>query len=158
MLWGSALSVNAGPMTVRRLLATIARVANVVSERMVYTISVEATFTATHGVRYANGTVETPHDHEWRVRAFFRRARLDDVGMVVDFGEAQSALLSVVKKLENTDLNDHRALRGVNPTAENLARHIFEHVQSAGMRNLCRIELTEAPGCVATFEHVDPAA
>jgi len=72
--------------------------------------------------------------------------------MVIDFGEAQSALRTAVNELENTDLNAHPALRGANPTAEVVAKHLFERVFAAGFPMLHRIEVTEAPGCVAIFE------
>lgn len=117
-----------------------------------YTISVEAGFSATHRVRYSDGTVEEPHGHVWRVRAFFSRSQLDDVGMVIDFGEAQTALRSAVKELENTDLNAHPALRGANPTAEVVAKHLFDRVLAAGVFTICRVEVIEAPGCAAIFE------
>lgn len=121
-----------------------------------FTISVEAGFSAVHRVRYPNGTIEEPHGHDWRVRAFFCRSHLDDVGMVIDFGEAQTALRSAVNELENTDLNTHPALRGANPTAEVLARHLFDRLLAAGVSSLCRVEVTEAPGCMAIFERDCP--
>lgn len=121
-----------------------------------FTIAVEAGFSATHWVRYANGAVEKPHGHDWRVRAFFSRSHLDDVGMVIDFSEAQAALRSAVRELENTDLNAHPSLRGANPTAEVVAKHIFDRVFAAGLSTLYRVEVTEAPGCVAIFECTRP--
>ena len=117
-----------------------------------FTIVVEAGFSATHRVRYADGTAEEPHGHTWRVRAFFSRSHLDDVGMVIDFGEAQTALRSAVDELENTDLNAHPALRGANPTAEVVAKYLFDRVFAAGVSTLRSVEVTEAPGCVAIFE------
>ena len=132
--------------------ATIRLAANAIGEQAVFTVVVEAEFSATHRVRYPDGTVEEPHGHAWRVRAFFSRSDLNDVGMVVDFGEAQAALRSAVNELENTDLNAHPALRGANPTAEIVAKHLFDRVFAAGVSTLRRIEVTEAPGCVAIYE------
>ena len=72
--------------------------------------------------------------------------------MVIDFGEAQTALRSAVDELENTDLNAHPALRGANPTAEVVAKYLFDRVFAAGVSTLRSVEVTEAPGCVAIFE------
>ena len=132
--------------------ATIRSAAKVNGERTVFTIVVEAGFSATHRVRYADGTAEEPHGHTWRVRAFFSKEHLDGMGMVIDFGEAQTALRSAVNELENTDLNAHPALRGANPTAEVVAKYLFDRVLAAGISTLRRVEVTEAPGCVAIFE------
>jgi len=123
-----------------------------------FTIVVEAEFSATHRVRYLDGTVEEPHGHAWRVRALFSRSQLDDVGMVIDFGVAQSALRSAVNELENTNLNSHPALRGANPTAEVVAKHLFDRILIAGVSTLRRIEVTEGPGCVAFFERSNGAS
>ena len=117
-----------------------------------FTVIVEEKFSATHRVRYQDGTVEEPHGHAWRVRAFFSRSHLDDVGMVIDFGEAQTALRSAVNELENTDLNAHPALHDANPTAEVVAKHLFDRILADGVSTLRRVEVTEAPGCVAFFE------
>lgn len=117
-----------------------------------FTIVVEAEFSAEHRVRYPDGTAEEPHSHAWRVRAFFSRPHLNDVGMVMDFGEAQTALRFSVNELEDTDLNTHPALRGANPTAEVVAKHLFDRMLAAGVSTLRRVEVTEAPDCVAIYE------
>jgi len=124
----------------------------------VFTITIEAGFSATHRVRYLNGMVEEPHRHDWRVRAFFSKPQLDDAGMVIDFGEAQAALRSAVGPFDGTDLNAHPALRGANPTAEVVAKHVFDRLFAAGFTALRRVEVTEAPGCVAIFEPLHPPA
>ena len=123
-----------------------------------FTISIEAEFSAVHRVRYLNGMVEEPHRHDWRVRAFFSKSQLDDAGMVIDFGEAQAALRSAVGPFDGTDLNAHPALHGANPTAEVVTKHVFDRLFAAGLSSLRRVEVTEAPGCVAIFEPLHPVA
>ena len=117
-----------------------------------YAVTVEANFQAFHRLRLPDGTLEPRHAHDWRVRARFVQAELDDAGMVVDFGKAQSALESVAKHLDGTDLNDHAHLAVANPTAELVAKHIFERLAGLGLSALRRVEVMEAPGCTATFE------
>ncbi len=123
-----------------------------------FTISIEAGFSAVHRVRFLDGMVEEPHGHDWRVWAFFTKSQLDDAGMVIDFGEAQAALRSAVGPFDGTDLNAHPALHGANPTAEVVAKHVFDRLSAAGLSSLCRVEVTEAAGCVAIFEPVHPPA
>ena len=122
-----------------------------------FTIAVETKFSATHRVRYLDGTVEASHGHHWRVRAFFSKSQLDGVGMVIDFGEAHEVLRSAAHDFEGADLNAHPALCGANPTAEVLAKHLFDRVLAAGVSALRRVEVTEAPGCIAIFERLGPA-
>ena len=117
-----------------------------------YTVSVETTFFAIHGLQLRDGTMEPRHGHEWRACAHFARADLDEDGMVIDFAEARAALDSATEELRQTDLNVHPGLRGRNPTAENLARHIFERLRDLGQPSVTRVQITEALGCVATYE------
>ena len=117
-----------------------------------YSVSVETSFCATHRVRLPDGTVEPSHGHDWRVRVFFARAELDDNGMVVDFDAARETLCAVTATLHHADLNAIRAFAGRNPTAEVVARYLFEQVRKRGFPQICCVEVTEAPGCVATFE------
>lgn len=123
-----------------------------------YTVSVEVRFSAVHSIKLGDGTFESPHSHEWRVRVYFMRADVDETGMVVDFQDAQSALQSVTAKLHHTDLNEHDGLGGCNPTAEVVARYIFERLHELSLPMIQRVETTEAPGCVACYEPAGPNA
>ena len=82
---------------------------------------------------------------------------MDGVGMVIDFGIAQEALRSAAHDFEGADLNAHPALCGANPTAEVLAKHLFDRLAAGGVPALRRVEVTEAPGCIAIFERFDSA-
>ena len=117
-----------------------------------YSVRVETSFCATHRVRLPDGTVEPSHGHDWRVRAYFTGAELDDKDMIVDFDAARETLCAVAAALNHADLNNIKAFRDRNPTAEVVARYMFEQVRERGFPQVCRVEVTEAPGCVASFE------
>ncbi len=117
-----------------------------------FTVIVEAGFSAMHQLRLAGGMVEPQHGHDWIVRAYFCREELSEEDMVVDFTHAQAALRAVLATLHHADLNAHAALAGLNPTAEVIARHVFEQLSKTSMAGLRRVEVTEAPGCVAAYE------
>ena len=103
-------------------------------------------------MRLHDGTLEVPHEHDWKVRAWFARRKLDEAGMVVDFSTVQDALDAILAGLHATDLNTHESFHGLNPTAEIVAKYIFESLAGRGMNSILRVEVTEAPGCVAAFE------
>lgn len=117
-----------------------------------YMIVVEARFSAVHRVGLPDGTLESPHAHDWGVRACFARDRLDENGMVVDFHKVQEGLATVLAQLHQTDLNELESLSGLNPTAEVVAGHVFERLRAHGLSAVRRVEVTEAPGCTAIFE------
>lgn len=117
-----------------------------------YTVTVEAGFSAVHRLRLQDGTLEPQHGHDWCVRIQFVRGDLDGTGMVIDFDKARSAVQSVVAKLHHGDLNNHEGLAGRNPTAEVVARYIFERLTELRLATIRRVEVTEAPGCLASYE------
>ncbi len=117
-----------------------------------YRVIVEAGFFAVHRVRLRDGVLEPRHGHDWTVRAHFVRAELDHLGMVIDFDRARSSLQAVVAQLHSTDLNRHEALAGLNPTAEVLARYVFDRMVERGLSTLRCVEVTEAKGCVGIYE------
>lgn len=118
-----------------------------------YSVSVEACFSARHSVRLPDGNRESSHDHDWVVRAVFAARELGDGDMVVDFGEAEEALRVVLSRLHDTDLNALDVLSGKDPTAEVLSRYVFDQVSSLGgvLSAIRRVEVVETLGCVASY-------
>ncbi len=117
-----------------------------------FAITVEGGFRAQHHVRFADGSTEEPHAHDWRVRVTLRRPRLDTVGMVADFDRVRDLLADALAPFEGADLNVHPLLHGLNPTAEVVAKRTFDRLIELGLSDLFRVEITEAPGCVAAYE------
>lgn len=116
-----------------------------------YSVIVEAGFTAMHQIRLHDGTVEPRHGHDWGVRAVFSRPTLDELGMVIDFSDARRMLAEVLDRLDYKDLNQHPAFRDQNPTTEVVAHWIFGQMVELGATTLSEIEVTEAPGCRAAY-------
>lgn len=116
-----------------------------------YCVTVESTFSATHQLRLCDGSLEPRHGHDWRVRVTFAARSLNAEGMVIDFHHAQDLLAGVLKRLQYRDLNERGVLHGPNPTAEVVAEWIFKQLAEAAADTVDRVEVTEAPGCLATF-------
>lgn len=117
-----------------------------------YTVIIEGRFSATHRVQWPDGTLEPLHGHDWQVRAAFSAPALNEHGMVVDFHEAQSALNAIVEPFEHSNLNEHAVFGDRHPTAEVVARHLFDELRAKGLTAVSRVEVVEAPGCVAAYE------
>ncbi|MBK7405875.1 MAG: 6-carboxytetrahydropterin synthase [Phycisphaerales bacterium] len=119
-------------------------------------LSVESEFCAAHAI-VMGGSRERVHGHNWRVTLTIAGPTLDGDGLLCDFHAVEAALREVTGPFQNGDLNATPPFDRVNPTAEHVARHIAEGVQSAlgamlplGTRVAsCRV--TEAAGCAATY-------
>ena len=70
----------------------------------------------------------------------------------MDFELALKVLKSVAGELHHQDLNAHAALNGKNPTAENIARYIFDQIRNKGLKTIRAVHITEAPGFTAIYE------
>ena len=115
-------------------------------------IIVEKQFCATHQLRLPDGTLEPLHGHDWIVRAFCRAGRLDEFDMVLDFHVAEQALASAVAAWHHQHLNTLPAFAGRNPTAELVAFELFRLLKNKDLSALYRLEVTEAPNCIAFYE------
>ncbi|CAM2069650.1 6-carboxytetrahydropterin synthase QueD [Sulfidibacter corallicola] len=124
---------------------------------MAFEIKVRKTFSASHQLRHASGGCERLHGHNWVCLVYVCGDTLDRNGLLVDFRDIQAALTGVIDELEHTHLNDLAPFRILNPTAENLAKHVFEGVQKGLDENrnnrarVSRVEIFETEDCSAAY-------
>jgi 6-pyruvoyltetrahydropterin/6-carboxytetrahydropterin synthase len=118
---------------------------------MPFTATVHRVFSAAHAVRMPDGVLEPLHGHNWEVRVTVAREALDDTGFVVDFHALEASLDEVLRPLHNRNLNEVAELGGLNPTAEHVVLHIVRRLKVPDGATLDRVEVSEAPGCVAAF-------
>ncbi|MBR4490023.1 6-carboxytetrahydropterin synthase QueD [bacterium] len=81
----------------------------------------EVQFSSAHRLRNYHGKCENLHGHNWRVRLFVTRERLDETGFVMDFKVLDAVLKDIMELLDHKDLNSLKEFETVNPTAENIA-------------------------------------
>ena len=94
-----------------------------------YTLKVEGAFEAAHMVNGYPGKCARLHGHNWVVEAVVKGRELDELGMLVDFKIIKKALKETLERYDHRYLNELEPFAGgVNPTAENLARIIFEEL------------------------------
>ena len=85
----------------------------------------EVQFSSAHRLRNYHGKCENLHGHNWRVRLFATREKLDETGFVMDFKVLDAVLKNIMELLDHKDLNSLKEFETVNPTAENIALLIF---------------------------------
>lgn len=93
-----------------------------------YEVFKEMSFSGAHHLRNYHGKCEEVHGHNWLVRVYARADELDAQGMVVDFTELKKAMKEVLSALDHRDVNTVPPFDTMNPSAENLARFIFDGV------------------------------
>ena len=94
-----------------------------------YTLKVEGAFEAAHHINDYPGKCARLHGHNWVVEAVVKGRELDELGMLVDFKDIKQTLKDTLERFDHHYLNELAPFKdGVNPTAENLARIIFEEL------------------------------
>jgi 6-pyruvoyltetrahydropterin/6-carboxytetrahydropterin synthase len=98
---------------------------------MPFEITTTRRFSAAHALRLYNGSLEPVHGHNWRLKVTVAAAKLDAIGVVMDFHELERIVDEVVVPLHNRHLNEQPAFSdgGLNPSAENVALHVGRTVE-----------------------------
>jgi 6-pyruvoyltetrahydropterin/6-carboxytetrahydropterin synthase len=100
-----------------------------------YEVSVDETFAAGHALRGYKGKCENVHGHNYKVRVALAGPELDSVGLLYDFVHLKQIIQEVIRSLDHRFLNDFPPFDSMNPSAENIARYIYEEA-SKQMRRM----------------------
>ena len=118
-----------------------------------FTISVERHFRASHQLTLPDGSKEPVHQHDWVVTASLSSERLNNMGVVMDFRVLQAMIDRTVAGFDNTALESNSYFQQNNPSAENVAKYIYEKllIELPEGVKLQNIRVVEEPGCSAKF-------
>lgn len=95
-------------------------------EGKLYELTVKSHFDAAHVLGGYPGECSLLHGHTWDIEVTVAGETLDEIGIVYDFKQLKSDLAQVLERYDHVYLNDVEPFNTINPTAENLARVIFE--------------------------------
>ncbi len=120
-----------------------------------YEIEVKAAFEAAHFIEGYAGKCARLHGHNWEIKAVVVGENLDSLGMLMDFRILKAELKKVLEEYDHRFLNELPQFASENPTAENLARQIYERLKSseifAGAAKLKAVKVCETPGSSVTY-------
>jgi 6-pyruvoyltetrahydropterin/6-carboxytetrahydropterin synthase len=93
-----------------------------------FEIFVEHTFAAAHALRNYHGKCENVHGHNYRVQVGMQ-GDLDENGLLFDFADLKKRLRSTSEYLDHQFINELKPFDEVNPSAENIAKFIYDEIQ-----------------------------
>jgi 6-pyruvoyltetrahydropterin/6-carboxytetrahydropterin synthase len=96
-----------------------------------FEVTIEETFAAGHALRNYRGKCENVHGHNYRAEVTLRGAELDAIGLLVDFVELKRVVHAVLDRMDHQWLNDLPPFDALNPSAENMAKYIYDQVSAA---------------------------
>ena len=120
-----------------------------------FEVTIEETFAAGHALRNYRGKCENVHGHNYRCQVTLEGAELDEIGLLVDFVELKRVVHGVLDRLDHQWLNEFPPFDVLNPSAENMARYIYEQVAEGlkvreGVR-IALVKLWETDTAYATY-------
>jgi 6-pyruvoyl-tetrahydropterin synthase len=118
----------------------------------VFSVTVRDHMLIAHSLRgEVFGPAQRLHGATYVVDATFRRADLDADGIVVDIGQAASALRAVLSELGYRNLDDAPDLAGMNTTTEALARVVADRLADRARGGALGDGARELDGLVVTL-------
>lgn len=90
-----------------------------------FEITIRDHIAAAHQLHGYEGRCKDLHGHTWDIEAVLIGTQLDHVGLLTDFKILKHKLQEVLRPLDHACLNDLPAFKGINPSTENLARHVY---------------------------------
>jgi 6-pyruvoyltetrahydropterin/6-carboxytetrahydropterin synthase len=114
-----------------------------------YEVKVTRDFAAAHRVEDYPGNCERLHGHNWKVEVVVRTTELDALGMVIDFRRLKELADKAIEPLDHAYLNEVPPFTEVNPTAENIARYLFDAISREVP--VFRVDVYETATSVASY-------
>ncbi len=93
-----------------------------------FEVTIEQSFAAGHALRNYHGKCENVHGHNYRCQVTLEGPDLDQTGLLMDFVALKRALQTVIDRLDHVWLNDFPPFDQINPSAENIAKYIYDEV------------------------------
>jgi 6-pyruvoyltetrahydropterin/6-carboxytetrahydropterin synthase len=118
---------------------------------MPFEITATRRFNASHQLRLYDGSLEARHSHDWQVKVTVAAAKLDRIGVVMDFHELDRLLAGIIQKMEGRHLNDLAEFAIDNPSAENVSQLIGKTLGLPEGARLLSVEVWEMPEFSAIY-------
>ncbi|MCH5276293.1 MAG: 6-carboxytetrahydropterin synthase QueD [Desulfovibrionaceae bacterium] len=98
--------------------------------RAIWRLTVRGEFSAAHALRHYQGKCENMHGHNYTAEMSVEGETLTpDTEFIVDFSELKNLLRAELARLDHKNLNVTPPFDRINPSSENLARHLWQRLE-----------------------------
>jgi 6-pyruvoyltetrahydropterin/6-carboxytetrahydropterin synthase len=103
-----------------------------------FELKIRTHFAAAHQLKMVAQKCENLHGHNWRVEVCVAGGKLDEAGILIDFGILKSHIKEIIQTLDHKFLNEMDHFKG-NPSSERIAVYIAQRLQEKLDDNLVRV-------------------
>lgn len=120
-----------------------------------FELKITTRFAAAHQLKIESKKCENLHGHNWKVEVCVSGEKLDDTGLLMDFGVIKKYTAQVMEELDHKFLNELSAFNDKTPpSSENIAYYIASRLRQMitvpGIR-VSRVSAWESDDACATY-------
>ena len=97
--------------------------------RTMYELKIVSEFAAAHQLRDFDGKCEKLHGHNWKIEVYVSGNKLGKDGLLIDFRLIKQGTVKALSELDHKFLNELEPFKKMNPSSENIARHIYKSLE-----------------------------
>lgn len=120
-----------------------------------YELKVLTDFSAAHQLKMVAEKCENLHGHNWKIEARVEGDKLNEAGIVMDFGELKKHIAEIMSTLDHKFLNELDCFPDGNPSSENIAKYIAlslqDRIEAPSVR-VASVSAWESDNACATYK------
>lgn len=119
-----------------------------------YELKVITRFAAAHQLKMVGEKCENMHGHNWKVEVHVTGEKLDQAGVLVDFGIIKKHVAAIMSKLDHKYLNELEYFKNDQPSSENIALYVATELQKkidTSSAKVSRVTAWESDDSSATY-------
>ncbi len=119
-----------------------------------YETTITTHFSAAHQLRDYQGKYENLHGHNWTATITVFAKEVDEMGVGMDFILLKQKTDAILSKLDYQNINEVPPFDTLNPSAENIARWVFDELNKeikTGDIWVRRVEVRETEHCGGAY-------
>ncbi|MBA3037636.1 MAG: 6-carboxytetrahydropterin synthase QueD [Desulfobacterium sp.] len=95
-----------------------------------FELKIITNFSAAHQLKLVAEKCENLHGHNWKIEVCVTGNKLNDAGVIIDFGILKIILSEIIAELDHKFLNELEWFKGLNPSSETIAMRIAQELEN----------------------------
>lgn len=119
-----------------------------------FELKIKTYFSAAHRLTMVGHKCENMHGHNWKIEACVIGEKLNEGGVLIDFGEIKRSISEIMDQLDHKFLNEIDVFAGQPASSENIAVYIAKELQERIVDpsiRVSRISAWESDNSCATY-------